>query len=413
VRIALVIDYALDYLGGAQSAFLDEAQVLDERGHEVAVIAPLRGLEAATRGLRGEILGVSARWTLPGADLPLIRSSPALRDELREAFLRLGIEAVHVHSEFGLAAAAIDAARELGLRTVQTVHTFYWTAPAPSVLAPLAARLVAGFARRVRGFGITAAPLAASPLDAALRGITHSLALRVDAVVSPSAHQATALRSAGIEHVVVIPNANAARSAPGVPVRRVDGPLRVAWVGRIVAEKRPVVFAEAALLAARALGPGALRVEFIGAGPLLPRLRALRRAGAPIELAGRVPRPGVASRMRRAHLVALTSLGYDNQPVTIIEALHARRGVLVADPALREGLGTGAALRPATPDAAGIAALLVGLARDPEPVLAASAAAASGAYDFDPAQHVAALLDVYRGRADARPALGACSEAPA
>ncbi len=395
MRIALVIDYALDYLGGAQSAFLDSARVLERGGHEVAIIAPMRGLADATHGLEGEILGVPARWTLPGVDLPVIRNTAALRDELGLELARLGIEVVHVHSEFGLAAAAVEAAEGLGIRTVQTVHTFYWTATVPRQITRPAAAAVGGFARLLRGFGVSGERLADSPLDAALRGVTHSLATRVDAVVSPSGHQAAALRRAGIGPVAVVPNANAARTPAGAPLGRIDGPLRIAWVGRLVAEKRPEVLAEAALLADRELGAGSIHVEFIGAGPLHRRLRGWRRRGAPIELVGRVPRASVAGRMRRSHLVALTSLGYDNQPVTIIEALHARRGVLVADAALREGLETGAALRPETPDAAGIATLLVELVRDPARVLAASAAAASGGLAFEPERHAAALLAAY------------------
>ncbi len=397
MRIALVIDYALDYLGGAQSAFLDEARVLAQAGHEVLVVAPERGFPDAVRGLAIEGLGVPARWTAPGVDLPVIRNTAALRDLLRERFARRGIEIVHVHSEFGLTAAAIEAARGLGIRTAQTVHTFFWTAAMPVMARPTAAAGIAAFAGWLRGYGPSGEGLADSSVDAALRGLTHSTAARVDVVVSPSEHQAAALRRSGIERVRTVPNANASRLAPGTALRRIDGALRIAWVGRLVAEKRPTVFAEAVRLADGALGDGALHAEFIGAGPLAHCLTRLQRRGAPIELVGRVPRGSVLGRMRRSHLVALSSYGFDNQPVVVVEALHARRGVLVADPALTEGLDGGAALRPAAPDAESIAALLVALVREPGRVLAASAASEAASETFAPTRHVERLLAAYRG----------------
>ncbi len=402
MRLALVIDYALDYLGGAQSAFLDAARVLEGSGHDVLVVAPMRGLAEATHGLIGDNVGVPAGWTLPGVDLPVIRNTPTLREQLRREFSWQGVESVQVHSEFGLAAAAIQVARELGIPTVHTVHTFFWTAAVPAPLAPIAALGVRGVARWLRGYGPSGHGLADSPLDAALRGITHSLAARADQIVSPSAHQAAALRHAGLGSVRVIPNPDAACTEAGTPLTHLDGPLRVAWVGRLSPEKRPEVLAEAGLLAAGIVGVDALRIEFIGAGPLTGRLRRWQRRGAPIRLTGRLPRTGVAERMRRAHLVVLTSYGFDNQPVVVIEALHESRGVLVADPALTEGLDTGAALRTATPDVAGIAALLVDLVRDPARIIAASAAAERAAQTFAPARYVEALCEA--SRLDAIPA---------
>lgn len=393
MRFALVIDYALDYLGGAQSAFLDAARVLERSGHDVTVIAPRRGLFEATSGLTGDSFGVATSWTLPGVDLPVIRNTHALREQLRREFVWHGIESVQVHSEFGLAAAAIHVAHELRIPTVHTIHTFFWTAIVPAPLASVAALGVRGFARWLRGYGPSGHGLADSSLDAALRGITHSLAARADQIVSPSTHQATALRHAGLGSIRVIPNPDAAGTEPGPPLRNLDGPLRVTWVGRLAREKRPEVLAEASLLAARVVGVDALRVEFVGDGPLAKRLQQWERRGAPIRLVGRLPRTGVSDRMRRAHLVALTSYGFDNQPVVVIEALHERRGILVADPALTEGLDTGAALRPATPDAAGIAALLIELVRDPAPILAASEEAKRAAQTFAPSRYVEAVRE--------------------
>lgn len=396
-RIALVIDYSLDYLGGAQSAFLDEARLLLDAGHDVTLVVPSRGKDADWavdwRERGGAIIAVAASGTLPVVDLPIVRNTPGLRRRLASELRERGIEVVHVHSEFGLAAAAISVARRARIATVQTVHTFFWQAEVPGAVAPVAAGAVRGFARWLRGFESSRATLAPRALDSALRGLTLSIAQRVGVVVSPSAHQAERLRRAGVARVVVVPNALAPGVEPGEALTEAGSPLRIVWVGRLVPEKRIVEWIDAVRLAAEHLGPGALEVEIIGDGPLRTEAES-RGAGAPIRFSGRLSRDEVHERMRAAHLVALTSDGFDNQPVTVVEALHARRGVVYVDAALTEGLDT-AGLLAASPDPVGMAALLEELVADADRVVEVSRAAAEAARIFDPAAHVERLHAVY------------------
>lgn len=398
LRIALVLDYSLDYLGGAQSAFLDEAHLLLQHGHAVTIVAPCtrRGTEPPWsrrwRAAGGDLVLVPHLITLPGVDLPLVRNTAALRHRLLEAFSARGVEVVHTHSEFGLSSAAVSVARRIGIRTAQTVHTFFWQAPMPHG-ADAAAAGIRGFGRWLRGFPSSHASLADAPVDSALRGLTLGMGERVDVVISPSAHQAERLRAAGLSHVAVIPNALAAFGAPGEALKAIGAPLRIVWVGRLVPEKRLLEWVDAVVEASRALPPDSLWVEIVGDGPL--REEAERRAStAPIGFIGRLTRDEVQESMAEAHLVALTSHGFDNQPVTIVEALHARRGVLYVDPALTEGVDV-AGIRTESPDAASIAQTLIALVRDPGRVVAASQAAERGAREFDPAVHVERLIAAY------------------
>ena len=405
MRIALVCDYSLDYLGGAQSAFLDQARILRARGHSVTIIAPaLRGdggqkWVAAWRNGPGGVVPVPARVVLPGVDLPVVRNSKALRARLDEELQSRRIDVVHLHSEFGLSAAVVAAAQSRGIPTVQTVHTFFWQAPMPRLAGVIAAAGVRGFTRWLRGFAAGDASLAVRPLDSALRNVTLSMGQRVDAVVSPSAHQADRLRAAGLDNVHVVPNAIALGDEPGaaLTVDAAAPPLRIVWVGRLVAEKRLLEFVDAIVLAAARLAPGALDVEIVGEGPL--RAEAERRAaGAPVRFLGRLVRDEVAAAMRGADLVALTSYGFDNQPMTVIEALHAGRSVFYVDPALTEGLeAAGILASPHT--SAGMADALVRLANDPAEVVDASARAVVAAREFDPDVYAARLLDVYAAAA--------------
>ena len=431
MRIALVCDYSLEYLGGAQSAFLDQVRIMRERGHAVTVIAPISGAAGAkgaagataakgaagtggTAGTDGAAGGVdawangtggavtvAARVRLAGVDLPVVRNTARLRARLHEELYARGIEVVHLHSEFGLSAAAVAAARELGIPTVQTVHTFFWQASMPRAIGVLAAAAVRGFTRWLRGFAAGHESLALRPLDSALRNVTLSMGRRVDAVISPSAHQAERLRAAGLAHVHTVPNAIALGDAPGeaLPADAATGPLRIVWVGRLVPEKRLLEFVDAVVSAAARLGLGALEVEIIGEGPL--RAEARQRAEAApagtLRFTGRLPRLQVSAAMRGADLVALTSYGFDNQPMTVIEALHAGRSVLYVDPALTEGLEACGILASHTP--AGMADAIVRLAEHPDEVVDASARAVVAAREFDPDVYLQRVRTVYAAAA--------------
>ena len=245
----------------------------------------------------------------------------------------------------------------------------------------------------MRGFASSRAPLADAPVDSALRGLTLGMGERVDVVISPSAHQAERLREAGLGRVAVIPNALATAGEPGSALAAIEGPLRIVWVGRLVPEKRLLEWIDAVARAVAELPAGSVSVDIVGEGPLREEAERLA-SGLPIVFRGRLPREAVQQSMADAHLVALTSFGFDNQPVTIVEALHARRGVLYVDPALTEGVDV-AGIRPEGPDASAIAQTLVELVRDPARVVAASHAAERGAREFDPDVHVARLLEAY------------------
>lgn len=124
-RVALVMDYSLEYLGGAQSAFLDEAEALSTYGHDVLIVAPGTVDSRWTKQWDRHLLAVKARGTIPVVDLPYIPNNDKLQKKLREIFNQEIIDIVHVHSEFGLAHAAAAAAHDLEIPIVHTVHTFF------------------------------------------------------------------------------------------------------------------------------------------------------------------------------------------------------------------------------------------------------------------------------------------------
>jgi len=412
MRIALVCDYALDYLGGAQTALLQQAGALAAAGHEVLLVAPAgRRVPAGLVPPGVEWRRVRARLTLPGLGLPLVRNGRALRAELSGLLAARRIEVVHAHSELGLVAAASAVADDLGIPRLHTVHTLFWRSGLPAALQPLAAALVAAFHRGVTGRRLVAAPVQGAPADAALRRMTVTAARGADAVISPSDHQAALLRAAGLPRVVQLENTVAVPGAARPPaLDGAWGPLRVVWAGRATPEKRLGEFVLGAMAAMDVLGPRALRVEIVGEGPDLAAARRMARAHPGIVFLGRRAHGETVRRMVRSHLVALSSHGFDNQPMVVAEACWASRGVLYVDPALREGVATAGALCD-DPGAEGIAAELVRLAQDRGEVVALSRQAHAAYELFRGSRHAAALerlADAVRGESrDEAPGMAA------
>lgn len=379
MRIAIVLDYSLDLIGGAQRAAVNEAAALVGAGHDVLLVAPRPSRFRPPAGVR-------TLWTdatrVPALDFPLTADDEDLRESLLHRFRAVRVEAVHLHSEFGHASAAGFAARRLGVPVTHTVHTAYWPA-VPRAAAPLVRAVLARLAGPVPCR--TANPL----LDRTL-----STAAAADVVVSPSTHQAQDLAALGLPRPVVLPNCGARTRAPE-PLPPI-GPLRIAWVGRCVPEKRLLAFVRAAAAAERALPAGLLEVEVVGDGPLLPLARAVGAATAGLRFRGRLDPDGVRDVLDGVHLTALTSAGFDNQPMTVVESVGAGRGVLHCDPRLREGLDRAGVLT-RSPRPADIAELLVRLALDPTPVVRAAIGAREAADLFAPATHLRRLLPVLAG----------------
>ncbi|MEE1621226.1 glycosyltransferase family 4 protein [Zafaria sp. Z1313] len=395
MRVALMCDYSLEYLGGAQTAFLQQARVLADAGHEVTVIAPRpRGpVPALEDHPRIDMEPVDFSLTLPAVGLPLIRTSAGLQRRLASVLRRRGVEVLHCHSEFGLVRAGFRAARRSGIPVVLTVHTFFWQALMP--LQPVAAALLRGFYRWLTNGGITRASLGERPVDAALRNMTLTTARLADAVVSPSAHQARHLRAAGLVDVVVVPNTFRIDAEPvPLPGRGPTDPLRLAWIGRCVAEKRLLPFLEAVSRASRRLGPGRLQVSVIGDGLQLAEAKAAARGLEGVEFLGRVDNATVRGLVSRAHLTCLSSFGFDNQPMTVVESVLLGRGVFYVDPELREGLATCGYMAPA-PDIDSMADALVELAEDPAIAEKLSRAAGGAAELFLPASFEASSRRLY------------------
>ena len=392
MRIAIVSDYFLDYVGGAQTSMLQQRLALIQAGHQVVMVSATR-----ERGRRFQVsadgLRIRPLFTLPGVELPVIPNNKTTTDALETYFRELAVDVVHIQTEFGLAHAAADVARRIGIRVVHTVHTFYWASDG-GWHAPFAPALRSALTRFTRST-IPRLEFTPRPVDNLLRNVTLGMALAADAVVSPSAHQAADLQEAGVAGpIAIVPNPIADSPRPPVPLTaELTGQPAFLWVARCEGVKRPLVFAEAAIKALERTGNG-FSVDFVGDGSELLALRRLADGHPNIRVHGSLPHEKVLDLMDNSAAVVLTSLGFDNQPMTIAEAVSRERGVLYCDPKLTEGLGQAGFLA-ATPDVDGLADALVTLSTEPERLIELSQGAARDHALFSAGAYVKSILAVY------------------
>ena len=397
-RVAFVCDYSLDYLGGAQTALLEQAKALRAAGVEVTVLSPGRPARPGTAA--ADDVRVPALVTLPVVRLPVLRNTARLRRRLHALFTDRAIQVVHLHSELGMAAAAIEVARDLGLPVVHTVHTFFWQTEAR--VQTLLGVAVPPLHRWVTGLPTPGAVLAERRGDSALRNMTLAVARAADRVISPSAHQGRRLQAAGLTTVDVISNTLADHQDARV-LENVQPPLRLIWVGRCVQEKRILPFVRAAAAAIERSGPGRLSVTVVGEGEQLPAARAGVAGEAGIRFLGRLPHASVQQLLAEAHASVLTSFGFDNQPMTVVESLMALRGVIYCDPALTDDL-QGAGVPALGSDERVLTDVLVAMTRDAGALVAASQGAVAARAEFDPATFSRRVLHSYgRARESRRP----------
>ena len=391
--VLMVCDYSLRYLGGAQTAFLRQAEALASEGVRVIVLAP--DADAVTfgeddapsadveqaDGSPHPIITIAPprRGTIPVLDLPLLGRARDLEPLVAATIRRHGADAVIVHSEFALATAAITVAKRLGIPSLHTVHTFFWRAPAPlAPFAPVVTRVHGALTGIRDGDRFTGS----HPLNNALRTMTLRVAQRADIVLSPSRHQAEALRAAGAGLVEAFSNVAQPLRVASAPAA--GGPLRLLWVARFAPEKRLGIALDAMRLVADRIGPGRVHLDVAG---------GTHRAVPGVTFHGPVPGERVGELMDAADAALITSVGFDNQPMVALEAFAHGRPVIVSDPVLATEFGE-AAIGTPTPDAAGLADLIMRLEASRDLLAPHREAAVTYAAERIAAAHVARLLDL-------------------
>ena len=239
------------------------------------------------------------------------------------------------------------------------------------------------------------------PLTVAARAATHALGMvqrrqmrRIDAVLAVSGAAEEFMRGAfgvagqvapnpvGLEPFRLARRAALAAHSPG------DAP-RVVFLGRLVERKGAGALVDAlGLLAGQGALPSGLEVVLAGTGPQRDRLmRSAQEHGLDdvVTFPGFVAEEDKAALLASADVVALPSLGGESFGISVVEALAASRGVVLAgdNPGYRsvmDGL-TDQLVDPQ--DTPAFAAALAARLADPAARRAASERQAAAAEQFD------------------------------
>lgn len=374
LRIGLVIDDSLDRPDGVQQHVLTLGAWLTSQGHEVHYLtsttrrSDLEGVHSLARNLRlrfnGNRLGIPLPAPASGIDA-LLRATP--------------FDVLHVNMPYSplLAGRVVSRARP-GTVVVGTFHILPWT-----FLTNWGTRLLGLVQRRqLRRFARVVA-VSRPAADFAAE------ALRVDPVV--------------IGNPVDVSRFSRARDAEragrvGAPDQ--DAPVRIVFLGRLV-ERKGAAELVRAVVRMRELTARPVHVVLGGTGPLKESLEELVREGGldgTVELIGYVTEEDKASLLAGADVVALPSTGGESFGISVVEALAASRGVVLAgdNPGYRTVMdGLEDQLVDAT-DVGAFAATLARFVDDADARAAASERQVAAAARFDVGVIGTAVLDVYR-----------------
>ena len=352
MKIAVFTDLYLEVAGGIPSSISAQKKALEELGHEVTIFCP--GFKTDDKSV--VLVPTMKRLRVNGA--PVAQSPRKVVDFVRNKFPVFSqFDIVHVHYEAGCSIAGVLLAHEFKVPLVQTMHGREDMAIATNVPHPF--KTIAGWGldflhgnflphKRVV---LRDDELANTYAKAAMWTLMVNHANSADAVITPSQHFKDKLQHYGVSKpFYVISNAisdNVLKEnfkAAGMDyekpkTREYDGksPLKLFWSSRVSKEKRIMPFLEALRLTKTPF-----MMEVYGDGNDLNRAKKyVKKHNLKVRFYGRIDHTKMLERMREAQMAVVVSYGFDNQPMTILEAVSMGLPTLICDPDLVEVTGKG------------------------------------------------------------------------
>jgi len=394
--------------GGAESYLLDVAQHQRARGHEVAFWG-MDHPENTETDLARYFPSYIEFEPVPSGLVSRVRAgarmvwSPASEHGLTDAIAHVRPDVVHFHNVYHqLSPSVVKATSRSGVPSVMTLHDYKLACPSYQLLAhgkPCTACLDGGPWQAVRT-RCKDDSLGASTMLAAetwLHQRLHAYA-GVGVFICPSRFLRDVMSRAGVypDRLRVIPHFV---EAAGGPVNQGRGGP-VVFAGRLSPEKG----VDTLVRAAASLPEGAT-VTVAGDGPSRADLQQLAEDVAPgrVRFVGRLPKEKLLQQVAGATAMAVPSRWYENQPMTVLEALTASTPVVASDlggiPELVRDRVDGRLVPPDDPQALAdaLAELLV------DPPLAAAYGRAGRARvlaDFALDRHLGSLELAYRDAAE-------------
>jgi glycosyltransferase involved in cell wall biosynthesis len=323
MHIAIFLDQHPSTLGGAQVSVRTQARFLRKAGHIVTICAP-------SSRLHDDYVEIVTYASLPlgRSDYALAIPSKRIDRQIDEAFDALPpVDIVHVQADFWGAMLGFSFARRHNLPTVLTYHNNV-EAGTRAVLGPFTRpylSLMAIWARRHMALKVS------GPVN----GWSYLAALgeKADARTAPTSHFAQDLTSNGApEPVTVISNGLDDDQIVGITSSssRHDT-IHLIWTGRFSQEKRVMEFLQAVAI----VRPNA-DIVLYGSGPLETEARRyVQHEGLDhVRFAGAVSHDEMIQAIADSDALIQTSVGFETQGLTVLEALAVGTPVALSDPAI-------------------------------------------------------------------------------
>lgn len=338
MKIGLFTDFYLPHTGGVETAVMNTAAALRAAGHEVTIVCPEN--PAQKTPVPGELRLARYRNVIPN-EHPVVLPSRKNRHTL----MTVDFDVVHAHTEHGAGMLAAWYAIQKDVPFFETVHT-HNIAWVNYNYGPVTSRFTSQFINTwtrgwTRRLGITLRPkLRFSKKEPRYeRLLWHQMTLLLpyaNKVFIPSSHLLKETKAHyPTASYQLLPNAvDTSRFKPQYDA---DEPVRILWVARAWAEKRPLEFLQA-IMELQKLTDTPFRVDMVGFGRLLSKMKDFvkKHKLENVRLHGSVPPEKVRGYYAKADIFAITSVGFDNQPVVLAEAMASGLRTLLCDPNLAD-----------------------------------------------------------------------------
>lgn len=332
----LIVNKFLYPRGGDCIVALSEAELLRKAGYEVALWA---------MDYPGNLPSPTQRFYAPEVNFfgGIGQKFKALRrtmgaGSVRDSFARMldhfRPDTVHFHNIHSyLSPVIVDMAHEAGMRTLWTMHDYKVVCPSYSCLTPDGhpCRECADNPSAVLRHRCMKGSLSASVAAWAegLRWNRRRLVEATDIFICPSSFMQSMIVSGGIpaDKTAVVGNfLDPAKRAilDSIPADEPRQPGLITFVGRLSPEKGITTLLDAFGL----LADDRLTLRIYGSGPMEHTLRHRYSSVPGVEFMGQADASTVISAMARSQMLVCPSEWYENNPLSIIEALSAGTPVL-------------------------------------------------------------------------------------
>ena len=393
MNIAIFTDFYAPSTGGTETAIEQQKASLEANGHNVTIVTS----KYHTYSYDDTFIALKPLFAFRYGGhnhriyMPTIRSIHHVTKQISDR----NIDVIHVQTEFTVGMLALAVAKRTSLPLVYTSHTLLWrqadlgNAKLTNVLTGLLE--IASYLLPIPSVKVKKIEKE-SFRSHRLRQLIAGYIKNADLVTTPSSHLKETLSSWQLS-TPIIASPNFLSINP--KIKKLPSIPTFLWIGRFDREKRSLVFAEAVEQLCNSTDIP-FNVVMAGTGEHHRLVSEKLGKYTNVNVLGNLPHEDVSGVYANASLLVLTSVDFDNQPMTIAESVTHGRGVILQDKKIHDGLDNGAGLWTKDATSESLAKLMYDCIKDPLLIEKASNAAIRKAPLFSQKQGCNRLVEAYR-----------------